>query len=197
MEETEKKEEKKWYSMGCTSPQKELRVRDDARKYGLEAFVPLTYEVKTKKGQKYRALVPAMSRLLFVKGTLEEVKDYIQHAHYVVYIQKSTFSNKEEYLTVPNKAMEDFIAVTENHEAHVTYFRPEEISLQQGDRIRVKGGLYDGREGIIMRIKGKRNKHLIVQIPGMLVAAVELSPEIVEAPSPTLREGRSKYVDKD
>ena len=35
MEETEKKEEKKWYSMGCTSPKKELRVRDDARKYGL------------------------------------------------------------------------------------------------------------------------------------------------------------------
>ena len=198
MEETEKKkEEKKWYSMGCTSPQKELRVRDDARKYGLEAFVPLTYEVKTKKGQKYRALVPAMSRLLFVKGTLEEVKDYIQHAHYVVYIQKSTFSNKEEYLTVPNKAMEDFITVTENHEAHVTYFRPEEISLQQGDRIRVKGGLYDGREGIIMRIKGRRNKHLVVQIPGMLVAAVELSPEIVEAPPSSLGEGRSKDVNKD
>lgn len=197
MEETEKKEEKKWYSMGCTSPQKELRVRDDARKYGLEAFVPLTYEVKTKKGQKYRALVPAMSRLLFVKGTLEEIKDYIQHTHYVVYIQKSTFSNKEEYLTIPNKAMEDFIAVTESHEAHVTYFRPEEISLQEGDKIRIKGGLYDGREGIIMRIKGKRNKHLVVQIPGMLVAAIELSPEIVEAPSPTLGEGRSKDVNKD
>jgi transcription antitermination factor NusG len=197
MKETERKEERKWYSVGCTSPQKELRVRDDARKYGLEAFVPLTYEVKTKKGQKYRALVPTLSRLLFVKGTLEEVKDYIQNAHYIVYIRKSTFSNKEDYLTVPNKAMEDFIAVTENHEAHVTYFRPEEILLQEGDQIRIKGGLYDGREGIIMRIKGKRNKHLVVQIPGMLVAAVELSPEIVEAPSPTLSEGRSKDVDKD
>ena len=165
MEGTDNKEEKKWYSVGCTSPKKELRVRDDARQYGLEAFVTLTYEVRTKKGQKYRALVPAMSKLLFVKGTLEEVKDYIQNTHYIVYIRKSTFSNKEDYLTVPNKAMEDFIAVTENHEAHITYFRPEEISLQEGDRVRVKGGLYDGREGIIMRIKGKRNKHLVVQIP--------------------------------
>ncbi len=197
MEGTDNKEEKKWYSVGCTSPKKELRVRDDARQYGLEAFVPLTYEVRTKKGQKYRALVPTLSRLLFIKGTLEEIKDYIQNAHYVVYIRKSTFSNKEDYLTVPNKAMEDFIAVTENHEAHVTYFRPEEISLQEGDKIRIKGGLYDGREGIIMRIKGKRNKHLVVQIPGMLVAAVELSPEIVETPPTALREGRSKDVNKD
>ena len=201
----ENNQEKIWFSMGCTSPQKELRIRDDARKYGLEAFVPLTYEVKSRRGQKHRVLVPALSRLLFVKGTLDEVKDYIAQTHYVVYIQKSTFSNKEEYLTVPTKAMENFIATTENNEEHVTYFRPEEISLQEGDKIRIKGGLYDGREGVIMHIKGKRNKHLVVQIPGFLAAAVELTPEIVELSSSNklrmkneeLRERPSKDVDKD
>ena len=200
----ENNQEKLWFSMGCTSPQKELRIRDDARKYGLEAFVPLTYEVKTRRGQKHRVLVPALSRLLFVKGTLDEVKDYIAQSHYVVYIQKSTFSNKEEYLTVPTRAMENFIATTENHEEHVTYFRPEEISLQEGDKIRIKGGLYDGREGVIMRIKGKRNKHLVVQIPGFLAAAVELTPEMLELPSEKLkvkseklRERPSKDVEKD
>ena len=66
----------------------------------------------------------------------------------------------------------------------------------------IKDGLYEGREGVIMRIKGKRNKHLVVQIPGMLVAAVELSPEMIELPrqrrgiSPS-RERPSKNVDKD
>ena len=176
----ENREDKIWYSLGCTSPQRELRVRDDVRKYGLEAFVPLRYTVKTVRGQKRRALVPALSGLIFAKGTLEEVKDYLQEAHYPVYIKRSTFSNKEDYLTVPTKAMEDFIAVTESHEEHVTYFRPEEISLQAGDRIRIKGGLYDGREGVIMRIKGKRNRQLVVQIPGFIAAAVEISPEMLE-----------------
>ena len=175
------KEEQIWFAVGCTSPQKELRVRDDARQYGLEAFVPLKYEVKTVRGQKQRALVPALAGLMFVKGTEEEVKDYIRNfAHYNVYIRKSNFSNKEDYLTVPTKAMENFIAVTEHREEKITFFRPEEISLQQGDRIRIKGGLYDGREGIIMRIKGKRNRHLVVQIPGVLIAAVELEPEMLE-----------------
>ena len=203
-------EEKLWYSIGCTSLQKELKVRDDARQYGLEAFVPLTYEVKSHRGQKHRILVPAISRMLFVKGTLDEVKDYIQHAHYVVFIRKSTFSNKEDYLTVSTKAMENFIATTENNEEHVTYFRPEEISLQEGDKIRIKGGLYDGREGVIMHIKGKRNKHLVVQIPGILIAAVEMQPEMIElAEKPRisrmtrnktlteLREKPSKDVNKD
>lgn len=169
-----------WFCIGCTSKNKELKIRDDARKYGLEAFVPLRYEVKRVKKQKQRTLVPAIAGLMFVKGTEDEVKDYISNAHYTIFIRKSTFSNKEEYLTIPLRAMENFIAVTEDHEAHITYFRPEEIKLQPGDQIRIKGGIYDGKEGTVMRIKGKRNKHLVVQIPGILIAAVELSPELIE-----------------
>lgn len=213
MSETENKQI--WFSVGSTSPQKELRIRDDARCHGFESFVPLKYVVKTVRGQKQRALVPALSGLIFVKGTLEALKDYTQQSHFPIYLRKSAFSNKEEYLTIPTKAMEDFMAVTEHREEHVTYFRPEEISLQEGDRIVIKDGLYEGREGTIMRIKGKRNKHLVVQIPGMLLAAVELSPEMIELPrlasplslspshpeqrrgiSPS-RERPSKNVDKD
>lgn len=185
----------RWYAVGCTSSMKELKVRDDIRNYGLEAFVPLKYEIKTIKHQKHRALVPAIPGLMFAKGTLDELKEYIQdHSHYPVYLRKSTFSNKEDYLTVRTKEMEEFIAVTEDNEAHITYFRPEEINLQAGDRIRVKGGLYDGKEGIVMRIKGKRNKHLVVQIPGMLVAAIEMAPELVEM-APKKEDGRCKMDD--
>ena len=185
----------RWYAIGCTSPKKELKVRDDIRNYGLEAFVPLKYHIKTIKQQKHRALMPAIPGLMFAKGTLDELKEYIEdHASFPVYLRKSTFSNKEDYLTVRTKEMEEFIAVTEDHEAHITYFRPEEINLQAGDRIRVKGGIYDGKEGIVMRIKGKRNKHLVVQIPGMLVAAIEMAPELVEM-APKKEEGRCKMDD--
>lgn len=188
----------RWYTVGCTSSMKELKVRDDIRNYGLEAFVPLKYEIKTIKHQKHRALVPAIPGLMFAKGTLEELKEYIQdHSHYPVYLRKSTFSNKEDYLTVRTKEMEEFIAVTEDNEAHITYFRPEEINLQAGDRIRVKGGLYDGKEGIVMRIKGKRNKHLVVQIPGMLVAAIEMAPELVEPQQDAVTEKPSRDVEGD
>ena len=75
-------DEVKWYAVGCMSPQKELRVRDDARKWGLEAFVPLVYQVKTHKGQKYRALVPALPGLMFIKGTEIEVKEYMNGSHF-------------------------------------------------------------------------------------------------------------------
>jgi hypothetical protein len=100
--------------------------------------------------------------------------------------------------------MQNFIAVIEKAGEHITFFKPDEIALNPGDRIRVQGGLYDGREGVIMRIKGKRNKHLVVQIPGILIAAVELAPEMVEllnekqkVKSEKLREQPSKDLDKD
>ena len=176
--------EQVWFVLGCTSPRHELKVRDDARRYGLQSFVPLKYEVKNVRGREQRQLVPALSRYIFVKGTLDEVQDYIANAHYVIYIQRSTFSAHKEFLTVPTQAMEDFIAVTEHHEEHVTYFSPQEIRLNVGDQIRVKGGIYDGREGVIMRIKGKRNRHLVVQIPGILIAAIEMSPDMIELVTP-------------
>ena len=172
------------------------------RRYGLEAFVPLKYDIKKVRQQEQRKLVPAISGLMFAKGTVDEVKDYVSNSHFSVYIRKSTFSNKEDYLTVPTKAMDDFIAVTVEHETHITYFKPEEIKLQAGDQIRVKGGIYDGKEGIIMRIKGKRNKHLVVQIPGLLVAAVEMTPDLIELKSnkeeeEIINEKPSKNIDID
>jgi ribosomal protein L24 len=172
------------------------------RRYGLEAFVPLKYDIKKVRQQEQRKLVPAISGLMFAKGTVDEVKDYVSNSHFSVYIRKSTFSNKEDYLTVPTKAMDDFIAVTVEHETQITYFKPEEIKLQAGDQIRVKGGIYDGKEGIIMRIKGKRNKHLVVQIPGLLVAAVEMTPDLIELKSnkeeeEIINEKPSKNIDVD
>jgi len=189
--------EQVWFALGCTSPRQELKVRDDARRYGLSSFVPLKYEVKKVRGREQRMLVPAITKLIFVKGTLEEVQDYLAHAHFVIYIQRSTFSNHKEFLTVPTRAMEDFIAVTEHHEEHVTYFNPQEIRLNVGDQIRVKGGLYDGREGIIMRIKGKRNRHLVVQIPGILIAAIEMTPDMIEIPDAEELQKPSKNIDID
>lgn len=186
-----------WYALGCLSPRQEIKIRDEARKAGFDAFVPLSYEVKTIRGQKQRKLIPALSGLIFAKGELEALKAYTQESAYPVFIRKSTFSNLEDYLVIPTKAMEDFIAVTQHREQHVSYFRPEEIRLQEGDRIRINGGPYDGREGIIMRIKGKRNRHLVVQIPGFLVAAVELSPQMIELKDTPLREKPSKNVDAD
>jgi ribosomal protein L24 len=88
--------------------------------------------------------------------------------------------------------MENFIAITEKAGERITYYEPGEILLRPGDRIRVNGGLYDGREGVIMRVKGKRRKQLVVSIPGVLIASVEMEPDLVELTSTLSTEASEK-----
>ena len=172
--------EEKWYVLGSLTRNQELKIRDELRRESLNCFVPLRYVVKTVKGVRTRMMVPALSGLMFVQGTLDQLKETLKFHKGGLYLRKSTFSNKEEYLTVSNHDMQNFIAVTEQAGEKITYFSPDEIQLRPGDRIRVSGGLYDGREGVIMRVKGKRKKQLVVSIPGILIASVEMEPELVE-----------------
>lgn len=198
-----------WFVIGSRNHMKELQIRDEARNKGLEAFVPVIYAYKVIRGQKQRKLIPAINGFVFVKATTTEMEELILKSKFTIYPKKSSFSGREEFLTIANRDMENFIAVIEKSQEDITYFKPDEIPLNPGDRIRIQGGLYDGREGIIMRIKSKRNKHLVVQIPGLLVAAVELKPELVaindngkmtndkRGKREDIREKPSKDLDKD
>lgn len=198
-----------WFVIGSRNHMKELQIRDEARNKGLEAFVPVIYAYKVIRGQKQRKLIPAINGFVFVKATTTEMEKLILKSKFTIYPKKSSFSGREEFLTIANRDMENFIAVIEKSQENITYFKPDEIPLNPGDRIRIQGGLYDGREGIIMRIKSKRNKHLVVQIPGLLVAAVELKPELVAindngkmtndklGKREDIRERPSKDLDKD
>ena len=193
--------EARWYVLGSVSRNQELKIRDELRRDSLDCFVPLRYVVKTIKGTRQRTMVPALSGLMFIKGTVDELKEAIRDRKYGLYLRKSTFSNKEDYLTVSDHDMQNFITFTEQAGEKIIYYAPDEIQLNPGDRIRVNGGLYDGREGIIMRVKGKRKKQLVVSIPGILIASVEMEPDLVEVISEkseqTTKEKPSKHVEAD
>lgn len=185
-----------WYVIGSLNRQNELKIRDVFRQDGKECFVPLRYELVKVKGKKERQMVPAIPGMVFIKefDTLEKMKEYFLHRKERVFLKKSTFSNREDYLTVSDHDMENFMAITEKAGERITYYEPGEIQLRPGDRIRVNGGLYDGREGVIMRVKGKRRKQLVVSIPGVLIASVEMEPDLVELTSTLSTEASEKPI---
>ena len=189
--------EVRWYVIGSVTRRRELKIRDELRRDEHECFVPLQYEVRKVGGQRRRIMVPAVPGLIFLRGTLEGVKEAIKFRSDGLYIRKSTFSNKEDYLSVSEHDMRNFIAVSEQAGEKITYYNPDEIHLQVGDKIRVNGGMVDGREGVIMRIKGKRRRQLVVSIPGIVYAAVELEPELLELISPKQQKDATEKVPKE
>lgn len=161
---------------------KEISVRDALRRSGLHCYVPLCYRVETQRGHRVRHLVPAITELVFVRGTEEAVKDAKALLRDTCYWLTHPVQGQErrQKVVVGDRDMENFIRVTEQTEADILYFRPDEVSLAKGDRIRIHGGAFDGVEGVLLKVKGRREKQLVVSIPDLAVAAVSVRPDVVE-----------------
>lgn len=170
-----------WYVIKAIF-KKETAVRDALRGMGLRCYVPMRYRIEMVRGHKVRRLVPAISDLVFVKGEMDEINTCRSRLRETTYWLTRPVAGQEqrEKIMVPDKAMEDFIRVTEQNEAEVTYFNPDEVVLSKGDRIRIHGGAFDGVEGVLLKVKGRRSKQLVVTIPDLAVAAVSITPEVIE-----------------
>lgn len=164
---------------------KELTVRDALRRSGLRCYVPMRYRIETQSGHKVRRLVPAITELVFVYGTEEDIKQAKGKLRETCYwlTRPVLGKSRREKVVVSDRDMKNFIRITEQTEREVTYFRPDEVSLVKGDRIRIHGGAFDGVEGVLLKVKGKREKQLVVSIPDLAVAAVSIKPDVIEVVS--------------
>lgn len=174
--------DKHWYVLRAIF-RKELAVRDGMRRAGFHCYVPMTYRVEVVKGHKIRRLVPAISELVFVHAYSDAINDYKLHSKETIYWLTKPDGERRQKIIVPDKSMEDFIRITQQNEQNVTYFRPEELGLNKGDHIIIHGGPFDGVEGILLKIKDKREKQLIVSIPDIAAVAVSIRPDMVELKS--------------
>lgn len=168
-----------WYVLRAVF-RKELAVRDGLRKAGLRSYVPMMWQLHTANGHKLRRLVPAISELVFCYASSEAISDYKLRSKETIYWLTKPKGDKREKIIVRDTDMDAFIRVTQQSERSVCYFSPEEVRLDKGDRIRIHGGVFDGIEGVLMKVKGKREKQLLVSIPDLAVAAVSVKPDVVE-----------------
>lgn len=164
---------------------RELRVKELLETQGIEAFVPMRYLIKMKRGRKERVLVSAISNFVFVHTTkeiLENFKaDLLSQYGYPTYFVTRKIGERRTIVTVPDQQMREFIRVASQLEEDVLYFPPEEIQLEKGDRVRIIGGNLDGLEGTLLKVKGKRSKRVVVSIAGVAaVAAYYISPDLIQ-----------------
>lgn len=164
---------------------RELRVKELLEIQGIEAFVPMRYLIKMKRGHKERVLVSAISNYVFVHTTkeiLENFKaDILSRYAFPVYFVTRKIGDRRAIVTVPDHQMREFIRVASQLEEDILYFHPEDIQLEKGDRVRIIGGELDGLEGTLLKVKGKRSKRVVVSIAGVAaVAAYYISPDLIQ-----------------
>ena len=169
----------RWYVMRAYKQEKKAEEVLGAPG-GLEFFIAKQYAVREYHGVKSRYLVPAIPGMVFVHASHDQIVDFKQRGNNFLQFVTWKKTGAPEYLTVPDGQMDNFIKVAGRYDIETVYLKPDEVDLSAGARVRILGGPFNGVEGVFMRISGKRNRRLLVQLEGITTLATEISPDLIE-----------------
>ena len=145
---------------------------------GLEVFTPMTQMVMKIGGRLQRRDVPLIQDLLFVHETKASLDPYVDRLPTLQYRYQRGRSVNEP-MTVGTEEMDRFIFAI-NHTESPIFYKPGELTESMyGKSVRIVGGILDNYEGRLLSIRGKRKKHLIIELPNLIAAAVEVEPEYI------------------
>ncbi len=146
---------------------------------GFEVFTPMTQMIMTIGGRRQRRDVPVIQDLLFVHETKAVLDPYVQSQPTLQYRFQHGKSINEP-MTVRAEEMERFIFAIRNSESTL-YYKPGELTKSMcGKRVRIVGGVLDTFEGCLLSVKGMRKRRLLIELPSLITAAVEIQPEFIQ-----------------
>ena len=172
--------EKKWFVMrDLKRPNAKILNWEILSDKGFEVYTPLKTIIENKGISKKRRYVPIIRDLLFVNSTRNELDPIVIHSATLQY-RYYKGHGWEDPMVVPSKEMTFFMEAIKAS-ASTKYFMPEEVTPNMiGKKIRIIGGPLNGFEGILLKIMGSSVKRLLIELPGIVFAAVEVSPNFIE-----------------
>ena len=171
------KETEVWFAMRATY-RRELEAMHLLEKANLGCFSPMQYKISIRRGRKVRALVPVIRNLVFVHARPSEVQRFKSQITYLQYITDTRSGQK---IVIPDHDMQRFIAVAGTYNDHLLYFQPEELNLSKGTKVRITGGDFEGQEGVFLKVKGARDRRVVIAIQGIIaVAMAPIHPDLIE-----------------
>ena len=168
----------RWFVMRAYKSEKRAEEKLKGRD-GLEYFIPKCYAVRVYHGVKSKRLVPVIPNLVFVHASRIQITEFKKRYNFLQFVmwEKST---GQEYIVVPDEQMDSFIKIASQYEETTVYYKPEEIDVRKGTRVCIHGGKLDGVKGMFMRVKGKRNRRVVVMLEGIMGISAEVHPDLIE-----------------
>lgn len=174
-----------WYALRV-SYSRELKVQKALDALGVKTFVPMMWKrcpvkpgmtkpgmtkpaTTTSAGNSDRKLVPAVGNLCFAYSTRTALEDFIRGYGEASPVHFYWDRTANRPLTVPDKAMNDFITVASTLDEDIVYVTEISAKLREGQTVMVKDGPFKGVEGKVVRIR--KSRRVLVELPGMLAVA--------------------------
>ena len=176
-----------WFPMRVTY-QREMKVKAELDRLGIECFVPMRYKVvelpldklRVRNGgdtELRRELVPAINNLIFVRSTQERISG-LKASNEVLeplrYMMDRAASREHAIMTVGDREMENFMRVASRTDDSVMFLDEETVVGKEGKRVEIMGGAFEGVTGVIRRVK--RCKRVVVELEGIASVAIAYVP---------------------
>ena len=173
---------KTWFPMRVTY-QREMKVKAELDRLGIENFVPMRYKVVESQNENdgdtelRRVLVPAINNLIFVQSTQERVSELKRRNEVLEplrYMMDHTAASEHSIMTVADRKMENFMRVASRTDDSVMFLDNEMVVGKEGKRVEIMSGAFEGVTGVIRRVK--RCKRVVVEIEGVASVAIAYVP---------------------
>ena len=166
-----------WFPMRVTY-QREMKVKAELDRLGIESFVPMTYKiVDADTDNPCRKLVPAIRNLIFVRSTQERIS-HLKSSNEILeplrYMIDNTAEEAHTIMTIPDKQMQNFMRVASKSDDSVMFLDDESVVGKEGKRVEIIGGAFEGVTGVIRRVK--RCKRVVVEIESVASVAIAFAP---------------------
>ncbi len=173
-------EDKRWYAMRAMF-NRALITHELLEKQSILSFVPMEMRDIIIKGKRTKQkLVPVILNLIFINATPSKIKELCYKYSYLQCIY-GKLEGKNSPIIIPDKEMYEFIDVVNNHTNDIVYITPENFNISAGDRVKITYGALKDKEGILVKVKGKRSKQVVVAIDGLIAAMITtIDAEMIE-----------------
>lgn len=144
----------------------------------IRTFTPMVWKLMLNHGKRERRQMPFIHDLLFVYASRAELDSVVDTTPMLQY--RYLRGGYKMPMTVRAADMQRFIHAV-GFSSSPQYYRPDEVTpSMRNRRIRIIGGNLDGYEGSLITTRGSKVKRLLVEIPMLLAATVEVETEFIQ-----------------
>ena len=174
-----------WFAMRATYG-RNMEVKKKLDEAGYESYVPMRYVVTLdRRGSKVKKYVPVVRDLIFVHTDQASMLNLKQQHESLRNVYIPTEDGRKRPVIVPDSDMENFMKVTGSLSDGLLFFSPDEINLAKGTKVRIHGGQFNGLEGTFVKVKGARDRRVVVEVAGVIVVATcSLKCDLIEVLKP-------------
>ena len=125
-------EDEQWFAMRATYG-RNLMAQTALADEGLRTFIPMHYVRRGRSRRTAPQLVPVIRDLLFVRTTKDRITTLKKNLPYLHFIIRDSGLRREP-IVVPERQMQQFIAVSSTDEEQLEWLSPEAVNLSCGAR---------------------------------------------------------------